>query len=560
MVVFNKRVGRWLCILPFTMLLLWARAFPAALENVDASADEISHTAGGLSSLTKDAVDEAWRNFRYALGTPSLIGAGADHPLADDLWRPIPAVADDEIDEQKFRLGFQLFHEGRLSSADSVACISCHAGPQSGVDGLRFSRGVNRTLGHFNSLSLFNAAFQFRQFWDGRAVTMQDQALEPIVNEVEMGNTLEAVQAMLEEDAQYSAHFAALYPDGVTLNNMVDALTHFQRINFTRPDSAFIHYLQGEPDQLSAQALRGKQRFQDVGCSNCHNGISLGGNSYQELGVLIPYYGDQRPAGVHDEGVYRRTGRSHDLHVFKVPGLHTVAATAPYFHDGSVATLESAIAVMAEHQLAIILSDEDIADIAAFLRALLPYGAPLAVDMSTNQTHAPQNLQNGSSVESRSDQHRVAYKAALIEIDQIFTNLLAEVERIDKDEVAHFDFLQFQHLELIRHSRALRFPPADLDITMQATLSEEAEKLLAEVNNLEWVIADLLRGHVMMRALGAMDDELRDTRRAPLLPDSSLKYQEYQRLTRQAKEHLDRSDVRQLSSTLRDLSDRSLNR
>src|SRR5690554_3533911 len=96
------------------------------------------------SATTGDAAVRAWRNFQYALGQPAAIDANADHPLANDLWRPIPAVELDELDDldkQKFLLGFQLFHEGRLSSADSVACITCHAGPQGGVDGLRFSRG-----------------------------------------------------------------------------------------------------------------------------------------------------------------------------------------------------------------------------------------------------------------------------------------------------------------------------------------------------------------------------------------------------------------------------------
>lgn len=536
MLVFNKGVAHQRRTLLFTTLLLLTWIVPGPLNNTTAQADE---------------TDKAWREFQYALGEPASIGAGADHPLADALWRPIPAVAHDEINEQKFRLGFQLFHEGRLSSADSVACISCHAGPQGGVDGLRFSRGVNRTLGHFNSLPVFNAAFHFRQFWDGRALTMHDQALEPITNEVEMANTLEAVQAMLAEDPHYSARFDALYADGVTLNNMADALVHFQRINFTRTDSAFMRHLQGADDQLSEQAVRGMQRFQDVGCGSCHNGISLGGNSYQKLGALIPYYGDQRVAGTHDEGVYRRTGRPQDLHVFKVPSLHTAAATAPYFHDGSVATLEAAIAAMAEHQLATMLSDEDTADIAAFLRALLPNTAPLAVDISLDPAIAVENDESRRPIESRSAEHLDAYIAAIIELDQIFANLIVEAQRINAGHVAHFDFLQYQHLELIRHARALRFAPADIDSSTQQLLLAAAEKLLAEVDNLEWVIADMLRAHVIIEALDIVDE---GTQRAPGLPSSTKKRHFYQEASDESRDRLRHSDVPGLSSALRHLS------
>lgn len=451
---------------------------------------------GGVDSAVAQA---AWLSFRHALGRPAAIGVNADHRLATEVWRPIPPVDPDQLNEtdlRKFRLGFGLFHEGRLSSADSVACISCHAGPQGAVDGLPLSRGVNRALGHFNSLSLFNADFHFRQFWDGRAVTLEDQALEPITNDVEMANTLEAVQSLLEEDALYSARFAAVYPDGVTLDNMTDALAYFQRINFTRTDSPFMRYLQGQPDQLSEQEQRGMQSFRERGCATCHNGLGMGGNSYQKLGALIPYYGVEREAGVHDEGSHRRSHRPHDMHVFKVPSLHTVAATAPYFHDGSVATLEAAIAEMAEHQLAVRLSDAEVDDIAAFLRALLPAPALLAVDTSLLQ-----GLDAGVPPAADPSQHRDAYRTVLAEMEEIYARLLYELERLDSGQVAHFDFIQFQHRELIRRARALHFPPADLEMGRQIELMEHATILLERINELEWPLADLLRVNVMTQAL-----------------------------------------------------------
>ncbi|MGM0633640.1 MAG: cytochrome-c peroxidase, partial [Pseudomonadota bacterium] len=146
--------------------------------------------------------DPAWRDFQHALGQPPLIGAGGDHKRADGFWRPIPAPPSGARDTEKFRLGSDLFHEGRLSSANSVACVTCHAGALSGADRRPVSVGVGGARGTKNALSVFNAVFNFRQFWDGRAVTLEDQSLEPIENPVEMAHTLEAVRETLRDDPE----------------------------------------------------------------------------------------------------------------------------------------------------------------------------------------------------------------------------------------------------------------------------------------------------------------------------------------------------------------------
>ena len=494
--------------------------------------------------------EAAWHEFRHALGEPADIGANADHPLANARWRPIPAINPADIDEAKFRLGFQLFHEGRLSSADSVACISCHAGPQGGVDGLRFSRGVNRALGHFNSLSVINASFHFRHFWDGRATTMHDQAFEPIINEVEMANTRDAVLAMLEADEQYRVRFDGVYPDGVTLNNLSDALVHFQRVNFTRADSAFLRHLAGAPDQLSDSALRGMQRFEDVGCATCHNGISVGGNSYQKLGARVPYYNDQRPPGVNDEGLYRHSGRIKDLHVFKVPGLHTVAATAPYFHDGSVATLASAIELMAQHQLDVILPEQDVDDIAAFLRSLLPEPAPLPVDMSRPATPssdaAPRLTDTLAADPAYAIAHRNAYMAVIEEASEAYTKLTDAARRVLTGAVAHFDFVQFEHIELIRRARALQVPPAEYDAAAQQALIALANDLSDELAALEWVIADLLRAYAKGEIITVGRAGEGDSNMPGEHTDIGDKYHEYQSIIASAMARLEASATPQL--------------
>lgn len=478
-----------------------------------------------LSASQSD--DPAWRNFQHALGKPALIGANADHPRANSAYRPIPAPAPQDIDADRFKLGFDLFHEGRLSSANSIACVTCHAGALSGADRRQVSVGVGGARGTMNALSVFNATFNFRQFWDGRAVTLEDQALEPIQDEVEMAHSLGAALQMLQSDSEYSEKFAAVYPDGITINNLADALAHFQRFNFIRLDTPFQRHLRGEDDALSDQERQGWQRFEEVGCVNCHNGINLGGNSYQKLGAALPYYGRDRQAGPHDIGIKGRSGRERDRHVFRVPGLHGVATTPPYFHDGSIATLDEAIEEMAEHQLGRQLSQQDVDDIAAFLRSLggRPSGG------TSNQS-----ADEASGDESRTQMvsHTEAYQAAIEAIETTANRLLPEMQRIHSGEVAHFDFLQFQHRELIRHARALHHPPSSLNGVQRNRLVSEAQQLLTEVNALEWIIADFLRAEAMTRVFSAHMDAPGDGHLAGQPGEITAGLQEQRALSRKA--------------------------
>jgi len=522
-------------------------------------------SAGCLgSSFAQDtrSTDSVFRAFLAALGEPALIGANADHPLADTAYRPIPALRVEDLDANKMRLGFDLFHETRLSIDQSVGCNSCHSGMFGGTDGRAVSTGARSQLGNFNAPTTFNAAFNFRQFWDGRAVTLADQALGPIENELEMAHTLPAVIDLLEKDASYPAEFAAVYPDGITVNNMADAIAYFQRVNFTRPTTPFVRHLAGEEGQLSEQALRGWERFEEVGCVTCHNGINLGGNSYQQLGSALNYFVDGRIAGPRDDGVFARSGRRSDKNVFKVPTLHGVAETAPYFHDGSVDTLESAIQKMGEHQLGRVLSQQDIDDIAAFLSSM--GGRPMGMAMGSmgmgrgmgmrggmsgggmsgggmsgggtsggvmnsggmnsggmNSGGMNQAMHGGGNESAPTEQaatapstasapsgpaadnhsHKQLYQAAISATTGAGDKILSEMQRINRAEVANFDFLQFEHLELLRNARALAFPPAELDSSTQQTLQRSAEALLAASHELEWIIADFLRAEAMSRVM-----------------------------------------------------------
>lgn len=506
----------------------------------------IALMSGGFLNISSaqdvSPAEAEFYEFLHALGEPALIGANAGHELAYSAYRPIPALNAADLNVDKMRLGFDLFHESRLAVDQSVGCNSCHSGMFGGTDGRTVSTGVRGQLGKLNSPTTFNAALNFRQFWDGRAVTLADQALGPIENELEMAHELSDVIAMLRNDANYSAEFAAVYPDGVTVNNMADAIAYFQRVNFTRPTTPFVRHLAGEEDQLSDQAQRGWQRFDEVGCVSCHNGINLGGNSYQQLGSAMDYFVEHRTAGPNDDGVYGRSGRTADKHVFKVPTLHGVAETAPYFHDGSVETLETAIAEMGEHQLGIMLSDQDINDIAAFLNAL--GGRPMGMAMGNagmgrgmgmragmgsgmgsgmgrgmsggmgNPMHgggghamAPagesltESTQSTTAAPADPAAHHALYASALVAVTKASDNILAEMERISAEEVAHYDFLQFEHLELIRHARALAHPPAAMDEQTKLLLQANADKLLLASHELEWIIADFLRAQAMGRVM-----------------------------------------------------------
>ena len=319
------------------------------------------------TTQANDGGDEAYRAFQVARGEDAWIATGANHELGTEVTRPIPPADSFPSDAGKRQLGFDLFHDARLSANNSVACMSCHMGMTGGTDRRPVSIGINGQTGTMNAPTVFNAAFNFRQFWDGRAFDLGEQALSPLSNPVEMGHDLQAVVDFVASEPSYARQFAAIYPDGVTAANIGNAIAQQTR-NMIRSDSRFNEFLNGDAAALTEQEQRGWERFQAVGCASCHNGINLGGNSYQQLGNTADYFID-RAATQSDDGLYARSNREADRHVFKVPTLHNVALTAPYFHDGSVATLDEAVQRMAQLQLGRTLDGSDVEDISAFLQS-----------------------------------------------------------------------------------------------------------------------------------------------------------------------------------------------
>lgn len=281
--------------------------------------------------------------------------------------RPLPLKLDDIIPERA-ELGMRLFHDTRLSKDDTIACASCHDLNTGGVDGKERSIGVGGALGTINAPTVFNARYNFVQFWDGRAKTLAEQAVGPIHNPLEMASSWPEVLAKLGADAYYPSAFFQNYPGrGMTPETVVDAIVEFEKTLVT--PSRFDRYLLGDSDAITAEEKAGYARFKALGCASCHQGINVGGNLFQRFGIMANLFADQEVSEA-DLGRFNVTGKESDRHVFKVPSLRNVELTAPYFHDGRALALESAIAVMGAYQLGRPLPEEDIHLLKVFLKTL----------------------------------------------------------------------------------------------------------------------------------------------------------------------------------------------
>jgi cytochrome c peroxidase len=273
------------------------------------------------------------------------------------------------LDERKVALGRQLFHDPRLSSDNSVSCATCHDLAHGGVDRLERSIGVDGKKGEFNAPTVYNAVLNFRQFWDGRVTTLEEQVSGPILNPVEMASTWAQALAKLRADKQTVAQFRAIYGSEPTVAAVQNAIAEFERSLIT--PSRMDRWLLGEADAVTQEELEGYRLFRRHGCVACHQGENVGGNLFQRFGVMQDYFmGRKIDDSDPDMGRFRVTKREEDRFVFKVPSLRNVALTAPYFHDASAATLEEAVAKMGRFQLGVDLPPEDIASIVRFLHTL----------------------------------------------------------------------------------------------------------------------------------------------------------------------------------------------
>ena len=296
------------------------------------------------------------------------------NPLADKQWtnEAIRPVQDSvPVDMRKVILGNLLFHDVRLSADNTVSCSSCHGLNTGGVDNKPFSEGVGGQHGGVNAPTVFNALYNFVQFWDGRAATLADQAAGPPLNPVEMAcKSFDEICDKLKADAAFSKVFTEVYPDGINEANITNAIQEFEKTLLT-PNSRFDKYLKGDMAALTTEELAGYDLFKKYNCATCHVGENMGGQSYELMGIKQDYFADRgTELTVEDNGRFKETKNERDRHRFKVPGLRNVALTAPYFHDATQATLEDAVRAMGKYEVGVDLSQQEVKQIVAFLQTL----------------------------------------------------------------------------------------------------------------------------------------------------------------------------------------------
>jgi cytochrome c peroxidase len=269
------------------------------------------------------------------------------------------------VTQEKVALGKRLYMDTRFSANGDLSCNSCHKLDNFGVDNEPTSPGTKGQRGGRNSPTVYNAALHVAQFWDGRAADVEAQALGPVLNPIEMGVASEAeVVKKIKGDKDYVASFKKAFPeerDPITFKNFGRAIGAFERTLLT--PSRFDRFLKGDDSALTKDEIAGLKTFTEAGCITCHNGVGVGGSMYQKLGLVKPY-------STKDLGRFEHTKSESDKYFFKVPSLRNVEKTAPYFHDGSIKTLEEAVKIMGEYQLGRTLDDSQVQSIVTFLRSL----------------------------------------------------------------------------------------------------------------------------------------------------------------------------------------------
>ncbi|KPC52633.1 cytochrome-c peroxidase [Amantichitinum ursilacus] len=290
---------------------------------------------------------------------------------AQTLFKPIIATPNPDP-TGRIALGKMLFFDARLSRSGTQSCSSCHNLARAGVDNTPVSLGHRWTKGTRNSPTVLNATYHSKQFWDGRAVTLEDQAKGPITNPVEMALADPATAVRrLNSIPGYPPLFAKAFPDSkspLSYDNIASAIASFERTLVT--PSRFDQYLTSNPAALTDTEQTGLRRFMETGCIACHSGVALGGTQFMKFGLAKGPYWKYTGSKGRDHGVAEVSKKAADTDLFKVPGLRNVAQTAPYFHDGSVWSLRDAIRIMGETQLGTTLTATDLDTIEAFLTSL----------------------------------------------------------------------------------------------------------------------------------------------------------------------------------------------
>ena len=292
---------------------------------------------------------------RILLLIPIFLFALRNEPIT-----PIPQTI--KYNKQKALLGKKLFFDPIFSADKTISCASCHVPDFGGADPRVVSIGVYGKKGNIQSPTVYNAVFNFRQFWNGRARDLKEQIEGPTNNPVEMGLNAKKVEKILNNSKKYKPLFKKVYnTDKITFDMFKDAIAEFE-VALITPDCKFDKWLRGE-ENLTKEEYEGYMNFKKLGCINCHNGVNIGGNSFQKVGVIHPLKKEWNDR-------YKITHNPFDKNMFKVPTLRNIADTAPYYHDGSTYDLTDAINKMAYLNLGLVLSPKQTKSIVAFLKTL----------------------------------------------------------------------------------------------------------------------------------------------------------------------------------------------
>jgi len=288
---------------------------------------------------------------------------------ATEYITPLPKTV--KYNKEKALLGKQLYFDPILSRDNTISCATCHDLKRGGVDNLQFSFGINGQIGDINTPTVFNAIFNFKQMWDGRAKNLAHQIQFPITNPKEMGNNFTNLIKTLQNNSYYKKTFNKIYKNGITKENIGNALEEFQKTLIT--PSPFDDYLRGNKNALTIEQKKGYELFVKKGCISCHNGVNLGGGLYSRFGLVddsiiktLPSKNKNNP----NLGLYNITKNDFDKYYFKVPSLRNVALTSPYLHNGRLKTLKKAIKSIAKAQLGLNLTKEEVILIEEFLKSL----------------------------------------------------------------------------------------------------------------------------------------------------------------------------------------------
>ena len=303
-------------------------------------ADAVAQTTPIPTRIAEDLSPRLLRRFAPIPGAPT----GPDTPLV--------------------RLGRMLYFEPLLSRTGKVSCNSCHPLDRYGTTTTRFSVGVDGQRGRRNAPTVYNIG-HFPLFWDGRATTLAEQALGPLSNPAEMDMKSGAAVNVLQKIPGYHSYFERAFPGDaqpISLKNISTAIAEFERGLLT--PGRWDQYLEGDAQALAPSEKEGVRLFANLGCMVCHTGAFVGGTMFEKVGIFAPWPNQS------DHGRREITHDPADDMVFKVPSLRNVARTAPYFHDGSVASLDTAVRMMARHQLGVDLTEQEAKSIVAWLGSL----------------------------------------------------------------------------------------------------------------------------------------------------------------------------------------------